>query len=105
MNSPENIQNAIQDCVNFAKGMHGGAEAMRRILLPLYNPFRWHLDMTQLRRIDTKYAEMALMLIHEFTWGALHKEEIHLWIPTGEQDFGYFWDLEKNESIFQALGR
>lgn len=101
MNSPELIQKTIQECVTFARGAHGGAEAMRRILLPLYNPFRWHLDLTQLRRLDSKYADMALMLIREFVWGALHKEEIHLWISNGENAFGYFWDLEINESIYQ----
>lgn len=101
MNSQVQIQKSIQECVNFARGAHGGAEAMRRILLPLYNPFKWHLDMTQLRRLDKKYADMALALIHEFVWGALHHEEIHLWIPNGDAEFGYFWELEKNESIYQ----
>ena len=64
--------------------------------------FRWHLDLTKLRKVDSTYAEMALMLIREFVWGVLHDEEIHLWFPSGEKDFGYFWDMGKSESIYQA---
>lgn len=66
---------------------HGGARVAAKLLLGMYNGTRFPFDLTELRCLDEKHLDMALVLLR---FDASPKKEVHEWLNQlyGRTDFG-----------------
>lgn len=97
----EENREAVAKCVGVAQGDTGGASAMRKILLSMYNAAKWPLDVSEFRRLDSDNSRVAHMLLTRFMSNKLGAE-IHTFIPNGESIFGGFWDTEEHDAMYRC---
>ncbi|MDH1253060.1 hypothetical protein N5C67_10385 [Comamonas thiooxydans] len=66
---------------------HGAARAAAGVLLSFYNGYRFQFDLTDLRVLDERHLQMALVLMK---FDALIRREVHehLNLMYGRTDFG-----------------
>lgn len=81
---------ALQRLVGVAERDTGQARSVRRLLLALYNPFEWPLDMRTLRALDHELQMDALDAIQLDWCGA----EIHTYLAEGDEIFKRLWEAE-----------
>ena len=70
-----------------SEGDHGGARVAARLLLGLYNGYRFAFDLTDLRLLDGANLKRALALLE---FDATPRMEVHEWLNRlyGRTDFG-----------------
>ncbi len=66
---------------------HSAAHVAAQLLLGLYNGDRFPFDLTELRRLDATYLDMALQLLR---LDANHQMKVHQWLNElySRDDFG-----------------
>lgn len=70
-----------------SEGDHSGARVAARLLLGLYNGYRFQFDLTDLRLLDEANLKRALALLE---FDAAPRMEVHQWLNRlyGRTDFG-----------------
>jgi hypothetical protein len=83
---------ALENLLHVAEGHSGQSHHLRRLLLALYNGYRWPFEMQRLRALDADLQADALRVIEMATYSG---HEIHVFIQGGDELMKRFWDIEE----------
>ncbi|WP_163559737.1 hypothetical protein [Halomonas sp. NO4] len=83
---------ALEPLVRVAQGHSGQSHHLRRLLLGLYNGYRWPFEMQRLRGLDADLQADALAVIRMATYSG---HEIHTFIEGGDTLLKRFWEIEE----------
>lgn len=83
---------ALEYLIRVAEGHSGQSHHLRRLLLGLYNGYRWPFEMQRLRALDADLQVAALAVIQMATYSG---HEIHTFIEGGDALLKRFWEIEE----------
>lgn len=83
---------ALEHLIHVAQGHSGQSHHLRRLLLGLYNGYRWPFEMQRLRGLDMDLQEAALAVIQMATYSG---HEIHTFVEDGDALLKRFWEIEE----------
>lgn len=83
---------ALEHLIHVAQGHSGQSHHLRRLLLGLYNGYRWPFEMQRLRGLDVDLQEAALAVIQMATYSG---HEIHTFVEGGDALLKRFWEIEE----------
>ncbi|MBF7052247.1 hypothetical protein IOC61_02820 [Halomonas sp. KAO] len=83
---------ALEHLIHAAQGHSGQSHHLRRLLLGLYNGYRWPFEMQRLRGLDVDLQEAALAVIQMATYSG---HEIHTFVEDGDALLKRFWEIEE----------
>lgn len=83
---------ALEHLIRVAEGHSGQSHHLRRLLLGLYNGYRWPFEMQRLRALDADLQAEALAVIKMATYSG---HEIHNFIEGGDALLKRFWEMEE----------
>ncbi|TDB02090.1 DUF7673 family protein [Halomonas marinisediminis] len=83
---------ALEYLIHAAQGHSGQSHHLRRLLLGLYNGYRWPFEMQRLRGLDVDLQEAALAVIQMATYSG---HEIHTFVEDGDALLKCFWEIEE----------
>lgn len=83
---------ALEHLIHVAQGHSGQSHHLRRLLLGLYNGYRWPFEMQRLRGLDPDLQDAALAVIWMATYSG---HEIHTFIEGGDALLKRFWEIEE----------
>lgn len=93
-----NGEDALRRLLPIAQGNTGQSERVARILLGLYNGYRFPLDLTNLRSLDYEIMEDVLVVLR---MDANCYQEVHRYFENGSKVFEQLasdWGFEKKAS-------
>jgi hypothetical protein len=83
---------ALEHLIRIAEGHSGQSHHLRRLLLGLFNGYRWPFEMQRLRALDADLQADALRVIELATYSG---HEIHVFIQGGGELMKRFWKIEE----------
>ncbi|ERS92020.1 DUF7673 family protein [Halomonas sp. PBN3] len=83
---------SLEHLICVAQGHSGQSHHLRRLLLALYNGYRWPFEMQRLRGLDASLQADALAVIQMATYSG---HEIHTFIEGGDALLTRFWEIEE----------
>lgn len=83
---------ALENLLCVADGHSGQSHHLRRLLLALYNGYRWPFEMQRLRALDADLQADALKVIEMATYSG---HDIHAFIQGGDALLKHFWEIEE----------
>lgn len=86
------FQPSLERLYDVARQMSGQSHHARRILLAIYNPDEWPLEISRLRALDHDLQLDALSVIR---WFVFSDRELHHFIMDGAAKMNQIWELER----------